>query len=62
MDHSDAATYWTMLGDWGVGLNDIRSNGTNFPEVEKANSERFERWSGRIHDELLRRSRAAAMD
>lgn len=59
VDHSDAATYWSLLGDWGVSLSDIRSNGTNFPEVEKANSEKFESWSERIHDELLRRCLAA---
>ncbi len=60
VDHSDAATYWVLLGNWGVSLDDIRSNGTNFPEVEKGNSERFSQWSPRIHDELLRRSRAAS--
>ena len=60
IDHSDAATYWVLLGDWGVSLNDITSNGTNFPEVELANEQAFKAWSKRIHDELLRRSFAAA--
>lgn len=58
VDHSDAATYWTLLGNWGVSLDDINSNGTNYPEVEKRNEEKFEEWSHRIHDELLRRSNA----
>lgn len=60
VDHSDAATYWVLLGNWGVELNDIKSNGTNPPEVEKANEEKFRQWSERIHNELLRRSNAAA--
>ena len=59
VDHSDAATYWVLLGNWGVGLEDISSNGTNLPEVEKKNEEQFKMFSKNIHDELLRRSRAA---
>ena len=60
VDHSDSATYWVLLGNWGVSLNDINSNGTNPPEVEQANEEQFRFWSKRIHDELLNRSNAAA--
>lgn len=60
VDHSDAATYWTLLVNWGVGLNDIKNNGVNTPEIEKANEEKFTKWSHRIHDELLRRSKIAA--
>jgi len=60
VDHSDAATYWVLLGNWGVGLDDITSNGTNFPDVEQANEAAFKVWSKRIHAELLRRSLAAA--
>lgn len=59
VDHSDAATYWTLLGNWGLSLDDIESNGTNDPKVEMANEEKFKAWSKRIHDELLRRSFAA---
>ncbi len=59
-DHSDAATYWVLLQNWGLSLNDLTSNGTNYPEVENANEEKFKQWSKRIHDELLRRSDAAA--
>ncbi len=59
-DHSDAATYWALLGNWGVSLNDITSNGTNFLDVEKANEDKFEDWSERIHEEILRRARAAS--
>ncbi|QDU87168.1 hypothetical protein Pla175_05240 [Pirellulimonas nuda] len=62
VDHSDAATYWTLLGGWGVNLNDIRPDGSNPPEVELANEAKFEGSSRRIHDELLRRSRAASAD
>jgi hypothetical protein len=59
-DHSDAATYWVLLENWGVNLNDLKSNGTNPPELEKANEEKFQQWSERIHNEILRRSKAAA--
>jgi hypothetical protein len=62
VDHSDAATYWTLLGNWGVDLKDINSNGTSYPEIEKANEEKFTAWSKRIHDELLRRAKAALRD
>jgi hypothetical protein len=62
VDHSDAATYWVLLGNWGVSLNDITSNGTNYVEVEQANEAAFKFWSPRIHEELLRRSNAAAGD
>ena len=60
VDHSDSATYWVLLGNWGVSLDDSAPDGTNPPEVEKANERKFEAWSKRIHDELLRRSNAAA--
>ncbi len=59
VDHSDAATYWTLLGKWGVTLNDVASNGTNSPEIEKATEARFFAESKRIHDELLRRAKSA---
>lgn len=59
VDHSDAATYWALLGNWGISLNDIKSNGTNTPEIEKANEEKFTAWSHKIHNELLRRSKIA---
>ncbi len=60
VDHSDAATYWTLLGTWGVSLDDIASDGTNHPAIEKSNSETYLNWSYKIHDELLRRSNAAS--
>ena len=53
-------TYWTLLGNWGVSLKDIAPNGTNDPEVERRNEKAFMEWSPRIHDELLRRAKAAA--
>jgi hypothetical protein len=60
VDHSDAATYWVLLGKWGVALSDIADNGSNTPDVEQANERKFEGWSKRIHNELLRRAQAAA--
>jgi hypothetical protein len=62
VDHSDSATYWALLGNWGVSLNNIAANGTNDPEVERKNEKAFLEWSPRIHDELLRRAKAAAKD
>ncbi|MFC2099162.1 family 43 glycosylhydrolase, partial [Bacteroidota bacterium] len=60
VDDSDCATYWALLGNYGVSLNDIASNGLNFPEVEKRNERAFARHSKDMRDELLRRSRAAS--
>ena len=60
VDDSDCATYWVLLGNWGLGLSDITSNGTNNPLVEKANSDEFERWAPLIRSELLRRAKIAA--
>ena len=60
VDGSDCATFWTLLGDWGVSLDDIASNGTNFPEVEERNEKAFFDNAKRINEELLRRSRVAA--
>lgn len=60
IDDSDCATYWALLGDWGVSLNDIASNGTNFPEVEQKNEAAFYKWSPLIRNELLRRAKLAS--
>lgn len=60
VDHSDSATYWVLLGQWGVSLKDIPADGTNNETREAANEKVFKEWSRRIHDELLRRARAAA--
>ncbi len=60
VDDSDCATYWTLLGDWGVGLSDISSNGTNKPSVEKANEDCYKEWALMIRAELLRRAKIAA--
>jgi len=59
VDHSDAATYWTLLGTWGVSLKDVAANGSNPTNVEQANENTFKNWSKKIHDELLRRAKAA---
>lgn len=60
VDDSDCATYWALLGNYGVSLNDIASNGLNFPEVEKRNKEAFALHAFEMRNELLRRSNAAA--
>lgn len=61
VDHSDSATFWVLLGEWGVSLGDLPSDGSNNPTRERRNERAFSDASARIHDELLRRSRAAAM-
>lgn len=60
VDHSDSATYWTLLGDWGVSLSDVNSDGTNPQSIEMANEAAYRRSSKDIHDELLRRAKASA--
>ena len=60
VDDSDSCTFWVLLGDWGVSLNDIQSNGENDPETERKNEEAFFKASPKIRAELLRRARAAA--
>ena len=37
VDDSDSATYYVLLGKWGVTLDDLQSDGTNAPDREKAN-------------------------
>ena len=60
VDDSDAATYWTLLGKWGVSLNDVPSNGTNSPEIEKSNEDKFYAGAKAIREELLRRAKIAS--
>jgi len=60
VDDSDSATYWALLGNYGVSLNNIADNGLNFPEVEKRNEAAFALRSAAMRDELLRRSNAAS--
>lgn len=60
VDHSDSATFWVLLGNYGVTLKQIANNGTNSAEVEAINRDSFRDHSKKIHDELLRRSRAAS--
>lgn len=60
VDDSDCATYWALLGNYGVTLNDIADNGLNFPDVEERNEEAFRQKAKAKRDELLRRSNAAA--
>ena len=60
IDHSDAATYWALMGDWGVSLEDIKPDGSNDPEVERANEAAFRRRSKDIMAELLKRAKQAA--
>jgi hypothetical protein len=58
-DHSDSATYWVLLGEYGVSLQDIAADGTNSSTIEMANETKFAAASKQIHDELLRRSKIA---
>jgi Gylcosyl hydrolase family 115 C-terminal domain len=60
VDHSDSATYWVLLGDYGVSLKDIAADGTHSADIERANEAKFATGSQKIHDELLRRSNNAA--
>ncbi len=59
VDDSDSATYWTLLGNWGVSLNDVSPNGTNLAEIERANEKKFFESSKSIREELLRRIKIA---
>ena len=59
VDDSDCASYWVLLGDWGVSLIDIAGNGTNRPEVEKENEKAFFMNAPLMRNELLRRAKAA---
>jgi hypothetical protein len=60
VDHSDSATYWVLLGTMGVTLADIPADGTNTATREKANEDTFRAKARDLHEELLRRARAAA--
>ena len=60
VDHSDSATYWALLGTYGVSLEEILPDGSNPAAVEKRNEASFRAASRSIHNELLRRARAAA--
>lgn len=59
VDHSDSATYWVLLGEYGVSLDDIAADGTNNAEIEKVNESKFAANSQKIHDELLSRAKIA---
>lgn len=60
VDDSDCATYWALLGNYGVSLNDIADNGLNYHEVELRNEKAFALHAEDMRNELLRRSNAAA--
>ena len=60
VDDSDCATYFALLGNYGVSLDDIASNGLNFPEVERRNEQAFLSSAKAIREEMMRRSDAAA--
>ncbi|MFI3249081.1 MAG: family 43 glycosylhydrolase [Rikenellaceae bacterium] len=60
VDDSDCATYFALLGNYGVSLNDIASNGLNMPEVERRNEAAFASSAHEIRKEMMRRSDAAA--
>ncbi|MCC4211273.1 nucleoside hydrolase-like domain-containing protein [Leeuwenhoekiella parthenopeia] len=60
VDHSDAATYWVLLGKYGVHLNQFKSNGSNNPVLEKQMELNLRNNSLEIHNVLLARSNSAA--
>ncbi len=60
VDHSDSATYWVLLGTMGVTLDDIPPDGSNTAVRERANEDAFRAHAHALHEELLRRARAAA--
>ena len=60
VDDSDCATYYVLLGEYGVSLSDIPHDGTNSPEIEKNNEMIFRSNAAAIREELLRRSNIAA--
>jgi hypothetical protein len=60
VDDSDSATYWTLLGTYGVSLSDVASNGTNSVETERANEKKFTDNASKIRAELLRRAQIAS--
>ncbi len=60
VDHSDSATYWVLLGTMGVSLADLSPDGSNSAALERTNETKFRASSRALHEELLRRARAAA--
>lgn len=62
VDHSDSATYWALLGGYGVDLGDVDPRGNNAAKVEQANIDAFYENSKALHEELLSRAKAAAQD
>ncbi|GJM62443.1 family 43 glycosylhydrolase [Persicobacter diffluens] len=60
VDDSDDATYWVLLGNYGVGLSDLANNGLNLAKVENRNEQAFAKNADFMREELLRRSDAAA--
>ncbi|WP_417186778.1 hypothetical protein [Bacteroides sp.] len=57
VDDSDSATYYVLLGRWGVTLDDLQPDGTNAPDMEKVNELVFKSEAVNIREELLRRCR-----
>lgn len=60
VDNSDAATFWALLGNWGVSLDDLQSNGKLTAESELKNQQSLFESAKSMQEELLRRSRVAA--
>lgn len=57
VDDSDSATYYVLLGRWGVTLDDIASDGSNGADVELRNEKQFKAEAMNMREELLRRCR-----
>ena len=60
IDHSDSATYWTLMGDYGVSLSDVRSDGSNNATIEQRNEDKFKAKAPDLMAELLDRVTIAA--
>lgn len=60
VDDSDCATYYVLLGKYGVSLSDIASDGSNSPEVEIRNEQKFLNNAQKIRSDLLERSNIAS--
>lgn len=58
VDDSDCATYWVLLGNYGVSLKNIASNGTNPIATEQQNEAVFYKNASLMRNELLRRATA----
>lgn len=55
VDDSDCATYYVLLGKWGLMLENVPANGSNTRELELKNEEIMKNSASEIRLELLKR-------